>query len=277
MKIARNHGTAKQFKDAVENKLNDLSSSVTAASDTDNKDEYIHELIESIDAELDAYFDSITFDNNNDALIITTVLDSEVNEFNVPYADLKFNNAKRDTQFVCNEIEEEVNTEYVDECTDIKAASDTTSVYNAVLAELESTGVDTSARETKKYIDKVMPAVLNEYNGDAKAWFNNVMHGYITSGDDSALMEVLDLPHVPDDIDDYSEYPDNSELADRLEREVLAKLSSVGVDTNTEEAQWYMDGAVDLILQDDDHDVETWWKETLDNYKDEIDTLPHVR
>lgn len=276
MKITRNHGTTKQFKDAVENKINDLSSSVKAASDGENREGYIHNLIGDIDAELGAYFDSITFDNKDDALIITTVLDSEVNEFNVPYSDLKFNDTKRDTQFICNEIEQEVNTEYVDECTDIKAASDTTSVYNAVLAELERTGVDTSARETKRYIDKVMPAVLNEYNGDAKAWFKDVMHGYQTTGDDSSLMEVLDLPHVPDDIEDYSEYPDDSELIDRLERAVLAKLGSVGVDTDSEEAQWYMDGAVDLILQDDDHDVETWWKETLANYKDELDELPHV-
>lgn len=67
-------------------------------------------------------------------------------------------------------------------------------------------------------------------------------------------------------------------LENRIEAQVKKKLQSVGVDTNSREAIWYMDDAVDLILQDDDHDVDYWWQETQadDRFMSEVDALPHV-
>ena len=65
-------------------------------------------------------------------------------------------------------------------------------------------------------------------------------------------------------------------LERKLKAEVLEKLKNAGIDTDDEETQFYADGAVELIMQDDAHDVDYWWKETLANYKNEIDELPHV-
>lgn len=76
-----------------------------------------------------------------------------------------------------------------------------------------------------------------------------------------------------DDID-YSDYVDYTQFIEPVKR----KLASVGVDVNSPEADDYADAAAELIAQDDDHDVEYWWKETKSDpmYMDEVDALPHV-
>lgn len=66
-----------------------------------------------------------------------------------------------------------------------------------------------------------------------------------------------------------------SRIEDKVEAEVIKKLESQGVDTDSTEAGFFLDGAVDLIMQQDNPDVEDWWKETMNNYKEEIDKLPH--
>lgn len=57
---------------------------------------------------------------------------------------------------------------------------------------------------------------------------------------------------------------------------VISKLSSVGVDVHSPEAEEYADAAVDLIYFDPHMDVNTWWRETQQNYMDEVNSLPHV-
>lgn len=76
-----------------------------------------------------------------------------------------------------------------------------------------------------------------------------------------------------DDID-YNDYVDYTQFIEPVKR----KLASVGVDVNSPEADDYADAAAELIAQDDDHDVEYWWKETKSDpmYMDEVDALPHV-
>lgn len=95
------------------------------------------------------------------------------------------------------------------------------------------------------------------------------------------ILDDLDVQNVNESTEiNASEFDEldsqMSDLEDKLEAKVLEKLESVGVDVNSKEALWYADGAVDLILQDDNHDVEYWWKETKANYMDEVDALPHV-
>lgn len=77
--------------------------------------------------------------------------------------------------------------------------------------------------------------------------------------------------------DDYFSNRNNeySRIEDKVEAEVIKKLESQGVDTDSTEAGFFLDGAVDLIMQQDNPDVEDWWKETMNNYKEEIDKLPH--
>lgn len=73
---------------------------------------------------------------------------------------------------------------------------------------------------------------------------------------------------------DYNDYVDYTQFIEPVKR----KLASVGVDVNSPEADDYADAAAELIAQDDDHDVEYWWKETKSDpmYMDEVDALPHV-
>lgn len=82
---------------------------------------------------------------------------------------------------------------------------------------------------------------------------------------------------VSNSSDEYLNRRDNeySRIEDRIEAEVIKKLESQGVDTDSTEAGFFLDGAVDLIMNDDAHDVEYWWKETMRNYRDEINKLPH--
>lgn len=54
---------------------------------------------------------------------------------------------------------------------------------------------------------------------------------------------------------------------------VLNKLAGYGLNTEDPEVYDYAEGAAELIAQDDDHDVEYWWRETLANYRDELDDM----
>lgn len=55
--------------------------------------------------------------------------------------------------------------------------------------------------------------------------------------------------------------------------DVLKKLKGYGLNTEDPEVYDYAEGAAELIAQDDDHDVEYWWRETLANYRDELDEM----
>ena len=97
----------------------DRDDTVSAARSDDNTyaERYIHTLIGDIQSEFEGTVDSMKFDTTDDSLIITAVLGNEVKEFIVPYSDLKFdwNKIDVDTQYICNEIDEEFNREYLDD------------------------------------------------------------------------------------------------------------------------------------------------------------------
>lgn len=57
---------------------------------------------------------------------------------------------------------------------------------------------------------------------------------------------------------------------------VLKKLKGYGLNTDDPEVYDYAEDAAEMIAQDDDHDVEYWWRETLSNYRYELDEMmPH--
>lgn len=68
---------------------------------------------------------------------------------------------------------------------------------------------------------------------------------------------------------------DYERIEDKVEAEVIKKLESQGVDTDSTEAGFFIDRAVDLIMQQDNPDVEYWWKKLMKEYKEDVDELPH--
>lgn len=69
-------------------------------------------------------------------------------------------------------------------------------------------------------------------------------------------------------------------LNDKLEAEIRAKvvkkLKSARVDVDSDEADEFIDMSVEEIMQDDDHDVNYWWKELLRDFRHELDELPRI-
>lgn len=217
MKKNRVHGTPEQFEAALKNKIQELGGSIqddvtSAVEIDDDKERYIHTLIGDIQSELQSEVNSITFDTDDDSLIITVVYkDSAVREFHVPFSDLHYDFDEMD--------------------------ADVSYVINAVLYDL-----DTYDEEfNREYVDDVISESTK-----------------VQSSDDA----------------DYNDYVDYTQFIEPVKR----KLASVGVDVNSPEADDYADAAAELIAQDDDHDVEYWWKETKSDpmYMDEVDALPHV-
>lgn len=105
---------AEDFLRLIERSTN-IEASINLSDDEIER--YIHTLIGDIQSEFEGIVDSMKFDTTDDSLIITAVLGNEVKEFTVPYSDLKFdwNNIDEDIQYICNEIDEEFNREYVDD------------------------------------------------------------------------------------------------------------------------------------------------------------------
>lgn len=79
---------------------------------------------------------------------------------------------------------------------------------------------------------------------------------------------------------EFDEYDDElSKIQEALMKETLAKLSSEGFDIDDDEVLDYAEGAVELMMNDDDRQnaeacVAYWWKETNANYLYELNSLP---
>lgn len=69
---------------------------------------------------------------------------------------------------------------------------------------------------------------------------------------------------------------DYERIEDKVEAEVIKKLESQGVDTDSTEAGFFLDRAIDLIMQQDNPDVDYWWKKLMKEYKEDVDELPHI-
>lgn len=143
-------GTADQMLDAFERKIDDLedrdvnsSTSVQASirrnkkhveviSDAPASSDYIPTLVDAVNNELEDLnvFDSWTWDEEKDSMVLTTILDNDVQEYTIPKEDLKFNEAglDRDVEYIMNAITSEDEPGDVTSCTAVQASSKAVSI-----------------------------------------------------------------------------------------------------------------------------------------------------
>lgn len=119
-------GTADQMLGAFESKIVELEGSdvesatditagvvrknnyVEVESNRDNADSFVPVLVDAVNEELEELdiFDSWTWEQQDSELVLTTVTDSDVREYTIPYADLQMNesNPEEDVQYIMKAI-----------------------------------------------------------------------------------------------------------------------------------------------------------------------------
>lgn len=164
------HGTAEQMLAAFENKIDHLEGNVDAASKIgaaneieediveylapEDEERYIHTLIGDTNTELEDLdiFDSWTWEDSEDDLILTTVSDSEVQEYTIPKSDLKFDwdNIEEDVQYI---VQATTDSEESDDIEDVESAEDVVgATINYDSTDDKSVVIPKSAK-TKFYAD----------------------------------------------------------------------------------------------------------------------------
>lgn len=114
------HGTADQMLAAFEKRVGELEGNVDAASRIEASDDlveylspedeerYIHTLVGDTNSELEDLdiFDSWTWDYDKNNITLTTVKDTQVEEYTIPRKDLKFNwdNIEEDVQYIMQAV-----------------------------------------------------------------------------------------------------------------------------------------------------------------------------
>lgn len=88
--------TPKQFEEAVRNRTNQR---------------YMHTLIRGIDSGIADSVDSVTFDTDENNLIVITTVGENVHEYSIPLTDLtmNFKSIDKDVDYVCNYIKRDIN------------------------------------------------------------------------------------------------------------------------------------------------------------------------
>lgn len=136
-------GTADQMLEAFESKIVELEGSdvesatditagvvkknnyVEVESNRDNADSFVSVLVDAVNEELEELdiFDSWTWEQQNSELILTTVTDSDVQEYTIPYADLQMDesNPEEDVQYIMKAITTD-DTDEVTSATKIEAS-----------------------------------------------------------------------------------------------------------------------------------------------------------
>lgn len=136
-------GTADQMLEAFESKIVELEGSdvesatditagvvrknnyVEVESNRDNADSFVPVLVDAVNEELEELdiFDSWTWEQQDSELVLTTVTDSDVREYTIPYADLQMDesNPEEDVQYIMKAITTDDNDE-VTSATKIEAS-----------------------------------------------------------------------------------------------------------------------------------------------------------
>ena len=136
-------GTADQMLEAFESKIVELEGSdvesatditagvvrknnyVEVESNRDNADSFVPVLVDAVNEELEELdiFDSWTWEQQDSELILTTVTDSDVQEYTIPYVDLQMDesNPEEDVQYIMKAITTDDNDE-VTSATKIEAS-----------------------------------------------------------------------------------------------------------------------------------------------------------
>lgn len=216
-------------------------------------DEFIKNLEENNEVKVDAAYrykytgDKIIFYRNNQAF------EGEVTEyFNGDYELMKYNVHK------------------------IRSIKNSTSVNSSKEAKAEY-----KDRRGYKYTEKELRRILEDqrdlYPGIS---YENWIKINIDEGQLFPIKEAISFEENDDEVMSSKDYfikrnNDYERIEDKVEAEVIKKLESQGVDTDSTEAGFFLDRAVDLIMQQDNPDVEYWWKKLMKEYKEDVDELPH--
>lgn len=216
-------------------------------------DEFIKNLEENNEVKVDAAYrykytgDKIIFYRNNQAF------EGEVTEyFNGDYELMKYNVHK------------------------IRSIKNSTSVNSSKEAKAEY-----KDRRGYKYTEKELRRILEDqrdlYPGIS---YENWIKTNIDEGQLFPIKEAISFEENDDEVMSSQDYfirrnNDYERIEDKVEAEVIKKLESQGVDTDSTEAGFFLDRAVDLIMQQDNPDVEYWWKKLMKEYKEDVDELPH--
>lgn len=216
-------------------------------------DEFIKNLEENNEVKVDAAYrykytgDKIIFYRNNQAF------EGEVTEyFNGDYELMKYNVHK------------------------IRSIKNSTSVNSSKEAKAEY-----KDRRGYKYTEKELRRILEDqrdlYPGIS---YYNWIKINIDEGQLFPIKEAISFEENDDEVMSSKDYfikrnNDYERIEDKVEAEVIKKLESQGVDTDSTEAGFFLDRAVDLIMQQDNPDVEYWWKKLMKEYKEDVDELPH--
>lgn len=132
-----------------------------------------------------------------------------------------------------------------------------------------------------KYTEKELRRILEDqrdlYPGVSyENWIKiNIDEGWLFP-----IKEAISFEENDDEVMSSQDYfikrnNDYERIEDKVEAEVIKKLESQGVDTDSTEAGFFLDRAIDLIMQQDNPDVDYWWKKLMKEYKEDVDELPH--
>ena len=303
----RTHGTPEQFLNALEKKINELGgyevdsatnvSNIPSAPEMKNvkssemnidKERYLHDLIGDLDLYLEDLVQGFTADYEDDNLYVTVeTFDGNTREYKVPFSDLNwdFKSIDTDVAYISDHIAEDLDLDPTsdldyDEDEDIEAEGSTWDEFIRNLEENNEVKVDAAYRH--KYTgDKIIfyrdgqsfeGEVTKYFNGDYELNKYNVHK--IRSIENSTSFEEND--EVMSSQDYFTKRNNEYErIEDKVEAEVIKKLESKGVDTDSTEAGFFLDRAVYLIMQQDNPDVEYWWEKLMKEYKEDVDELPH--
>ncbi len=190
-------GTPEHFENALKDKIKALGGDIeacdniasSAATDSDTKERYIHNLIGDVEADVIGLVKGIDWESDDKQLSATVQKGNTVFEISCPLTDLTFNDLDKDCNYLVNAIK---SAGKVEECEAINAS---------------------------------------EYDEFEYADF----HKYVNP--------------------------------------VLEKLKGYGLNPDDPEVYDYAENAAEMIAQDDDHDVEYWWRETLADFRDDLDEM----
>ena len=260
------HGTPEQFEDALKNKIQELGGSVqedvtSAAKIDNNKERYIHTLIGDIQSELQSEVNSITFDTDDDGLIINIVYkDSAVREFHVPFSDLHydFDEIDADVSYVINALlydrdtyDEEINREYADDVISESSVNSRSSKFGKVLGSANY--YDYPKYSKTLYLPSIRQGKVKLTIGT----FSDPRY------DDEHMFEILAIVDVEARRDDFT--LDSEKLYKELDiRDGHEKLS--GYDDRYDDLEGTIDEIYDYFMTLDQDDIDDTLIELADDF-----------
>lgn len=214
MRKILSYGTADQMRSAFEQKIAELEGSdvesatdITAGvvrknnyaeveSNADNADSFVPVLVHAVNEELEELdtFDSWTWEQQDSELVLTTVTDSDVKEYTIPYADLQMNesNPEEDVEYIMkaitgddsDEVTSATRIEASDKSIAISASDIEDSrfleVYSELLNKFASEGYNPNSQEVANYCTAAADYIVNVAGDDytVEEWWKDTKMNY---------------------------------------------------------------------------------------------------